>query len=35
VLAGVAAGGGRVGAFLHSFSRSSLIDETASGGDTR
>jgi len=35
VLEGVAAGGGRVGAFLHSFSRSSLLDETASGGDTR
>jgi peptide/nickel transport system permease protein len=35
VLAGVAAGGSRVGAFLHSFSRSSLLDETAPGGDTR
>ncbi|HEX8008116.1 MAG TPA: ABC transporter permease [Trebonia sp.] len=35
VLAGATAGGSRIGAFLHSFSRSSLLDETAPGGDTR
>jgi peptide/nickel transport system permease protein len=35
VLAGATAGGSRIGAFLHSFSRSSLLDETTSGGDTR
>jgi peptide/nickel transport system permease protein len=39
VLAGIGTGavatgsGSRVGAFLHSFSRSSLLDETAPGGD--
>jgi peptide/nickel transport system permease protein len=30
---GVTGGGSRIGAFLHSFSRSSLLDETAPGGD--
>jgi peptide/nickel transport system permease protein len=35
VLAGATTGGSRIGAFLHSFSRSSLLDETAPGGDTR
>jgi peptide/nickel transport system permease protein len=35
VLAGITTNGSRVGAFLHSFSRSSLLDETASGGDMR
>jgi peptide/nickel transport system permease protein len=35
VLADVTAGGSRISTFLHSFSRSSLLDETASGGDTR
>jgi peptide/nickel transport system permease protein len=35
VLAGVTAGGSRIGAFLHSFSRGSLLDETAPGGDKR
>jgi peptide/nickel transport system permease protein len=30
---GVTEGGSRIGAFLHSFSRSSLLDETAPGGD--
>jgi peptide/nickel transport system permease protein len=35
VLAELAATRGRVGAFLHSFSRNSLLDETPAGGELR
>ena len=35
VLAQLTASRGRVGAFLHSFSRSSLLDETPAGGELR
>jgi peptide/nickel transport system permease protein len=35
VLAQLTAGRGRVGAFLHSFSRESLLDETPAGGELR